>query len=219
MPSVDRAASRSQRRADNMLRELAREIRDARLMAGASQMSVARVARISRSTVSRVETARFEHLSVREAVVIADAVGLNVSFKAFPGRQPTRDSGHGRKLQWFLGHVGTPLRYGTEVVLPKREGAPEQRAWDAMIFGMDGETGVELEQRLYDVQAQLRRIHLKFRDSGADRLLLLIADTHVNRRVLRTFPDYFADLPRLRTANVLSQLEEGERPPTGHVLI
>ncbi|MGI8928550.1 MAG: hypothetical protein ACR2H0_03655 [Candidatus Limnocylindrales bacterium] len=41
-----------------------------------------------------------------------------------------------------------------------------------------------MEQRLYDVQAQTRRILLKWRDSGVERLLLVLADTRVNRRVL-----------------------------------
>ena len=169
--------------------------------------------------MSRIESGTLEGLTLVDAVVLADAVGLDVSIKAYPGRQPTRDAGHARKLTEFLAHVGAPLRYGLEVGLPPREGVPEQRAWDAMIFGPDGETGVELEMRLYDLQAQTRRILLKWRDSGAERLLLLVNDTDANRRVLRTFPDYFKDLPRLKTSHVLAQLQDGRRPPTGYVLI
>ncbi len=88
-----------------------------------------------------------------------------------------------------------------------------------MIFAPDGDTGVELEMRLYDLQAQMRRIFMKWRDSGAERLLLLINDTHANRLVLRTFPDYFQDLPRLKTASLLAMLERGERPLPGYALI
>jgi transcriptional regulator with XRE-family HTH domain len=201
------------------LAEIGREIRDARLMAGTSQDAVALAAKVSRSNVSRVEAARLRNLSIIEAILVADAVGLDVSFKAYPGRRPTRDAAHARKLTKFVGHVRKPLRYGLEVLLPPRDRVPEQRAWDAMIFGPDGDTGIELEMRLYDVQAQTRRISMKWRDSGADRLLLLINDTESNRRVLRTYPEYFQDLPRLRTANVLTQLETGQRAPTGHVLI
>ena len=153
------------------------------------------------------------------AVRVADAVGLDVSVKAYPGGTPTRDAAQARKLGGFLRHVGKPLRYATEVGLPQREGVTDQRAWDAMIFGPDGETGVELEMRLFDLQAQTRRIHLKWRDSGAERLLVLINDTAGNRRVLRTYPEYLSDLPRLKTAAVLNMLERGERPPTGYLLI
>lgn len=80
------------------------------------------------------------------------------------------------------------------------------------------ETGVELEQRLYDVQSQTRRILLKWRDSGAERLLLVLADTRTNRRVLEEFQEYFQELPRLRTSHVLKLLEAGRRPPTGLIL-
>jgi len=73
--------------------------------------------------------------------------------------------------------------------------------------------------RPYDVQAQTRRIFTKWRDSGAARLVLLFSDTQVNRRVLRTFPDYFKDLPRLKRATVIAALEGGKRPPTGLMLV
>ena len=81
-----------------------------------------------------------------------------------------------------------------------------------------GETGLELEQRLYDVQSQTRRILLKWRDSGVERLLLVVANTRGNRRVLREFPDYFRELPVLNMGQVLRMLEAGQRPPTGMIL-
>ena len=115
-------------------------------------------------------------------------------------------------------HVAPPLRYGLEVLLPPSEAVPEQRAWDAMIFGPDGDTGVELEMRLYDLQAQTRRILLKWRDSGTQRLPLLINDSRANRRILRTYPDYLDELPRLNEAALLGQLERGVLPETGYVL-
>ena len=116
--------------------------------------------------------------------------------------------------------LADPTIFGaTEVALPHRDGVFEQRAWDAMLFSDDGHTGVELEQRLHDVQAQTRRIMLKWRDSGADRLLLLIANTSHNRAVLETFPEYFVELPALAADDVMAAISRGERPPTGYVLI
>jgi transcriptional regulator with XRE-family HTH domain len=219
MSTAERGYQRASRRAERILASLAEEIRTARLMSGASQQAVALAARTSTSKLSRLEAAKLASLSIVDAVLLADAVGLDFSFKAYPGRRPTRDAAHARKLTGFLSYVGKPLRYGLEVLLPPRDGVPEQRAWDAMIFGADGETGVELEMRLYDIQAQTRRIFMKWRDSGAERLLLLINDTSANRRVLRTYPDYFKDLPRLKTAAVLATLANGERPETGYLLV
>src|SRR4051794_38912618 len=190
-----------------MLATFADEIRYARLASGASQSAVAAAARTSTTKLSRAEAAKLRSLTVFDAVVLADAVGLDLSMKAYPGRTPTRDAAHAAKLHALLAHVSVPLRYRLEVPLPFREGAPEQRAWDAMLYAGDGETGVELEMRLYDLQAQIRRIHLKWRDSGAQRLLLLISDSHANRRALRTYPSYLNDLPRLKTAGVLALLK------------
>ena len=188
-------------------------------MTGTGQAAVARAARVSTSTISRIESAKLEHLSVREAIVVADAVGLDLSIKSYPGRRATRDQAHAKRLTSFLAHVASPLRFATEVALPHRDGVFEQRAWDAMLFSDDGHTGVELEQRLHDVQAQTRRIMLKWRDSGADRLLLLIANTSHNRAVLETFPEYFVELPALAADDVMAAISRGERPPTGYVLI
>ena len=201
-----------------MLTEIGDEIRAARLRSGTSQAAVARAARVSRSNVSRVEWARLANLPILEATLICDAVGLDLSIKTYPGRQPTRDAGHARRLNRFLGHLAPPLHHAVEVRLPASPGVPEQRAWDALIRAPDGDTGVELEQRLHDVQAQLRRVLIKWRDSGADRLLLLIADTHANRRVIDEFPEYFKPLPRLARASVLADLAAGRRPPTGWLL-
>lgn len=144
---------------------------------------------MSHAKVSRIEAGGSPSLSLLDAVLLADAVGLDLSVKAYPGRTPTRDAGHARRLQSVLAHVGPPLRYRTEALLPARDGVPERRAWDALLFDAGGQTGVELEQRLYDVQSQTRRILLKWRDSGAERLLLVVADTRTNRRVLAEFAD------------------------------
>jgi transcriptional regulator with XRE-family HTH domain len=195
------------------------EIRRARLGAGLSQAAVGRAAHISQSVVSDIEAGKTKSVSLEMLVVVADAVGLDLTCRTYPGRRPTRDAAHARKLQDFLSHVRPPLRYRLEQPLPEREGVIERRAWDAMLFARDATTGVELEMRLYDVQDQSRRLVLKWRDSGADRLLLLLNDTAAVRDVVRSHPDYFNDLPRLKRSSVLSQLERGVGPHTGYLLI
>jgi hypothetical protein len=86
MPSADRRYQRARRRAKRILDELAREIHDARLAAGTNQLAVGRVARISRSKDSRIESSLLPNLSILDAVAVADAVGLDLSVKTFPGR-------------------------------------------------------------------------------------------------------------------------------------
>ena len=219
MPTSERAYHRALRRGQTMLRILGSDVRDARLIAGISQASLGRVVGMSDAKVSRIEAGASHRLALVDAVLLADAVGLDLSIKTYPGRSPTRDAGHARRLQSLLVHVGAPLGHRTEVLLPARGSVPERRAWDALLFDETGQTGVELEQRLYDVQAQTRRNLLKWRDSGAERLLLVVADTRANRRVLAEFADYFQAMPRLKTSRVLRLLEAGIRPPTGLILL
>jgi hypothetical protein len=88
-----------------------------------------------------------------------------------------------------------------------------------MLYGGARRTAIELEMRLRDAQAMIRRHSLKRRDDPVDGFLLVIAATRTNRHVLAEFADLLPDLPRLRTQLVLAALENGEHPPSGIILI
>jgi hypothetical protein len=93
------------------------------------------------------------------------------------------------------------------------------RAWDVVLYGHGQRTCIEYEVRLHDVQATIRRHNLKRRDDPPNQFLMVAADTRHNREVLRQYGDLFADLPRLRTANVLKALRAGQHPPSGLVVL
>jgi hypothetical protein len=59
------------------------------------------------------------------------------------------------------------------------------RAWDATAVCPVFRAGIEAETRIRDVQALDRRLALKERDGGMDRLILLVLDSPSNRAVLR----------------------------------
>lgn len=217
MATIERIQAQATRRAQRMLLSLGDDVRHARLASGVSQKQIGREARMSGSSVSRVEAGKLNGLSVADAVRIAAAVGLDLSIRTYPAAHRPRDVAHARRLAAFLANVAPPLRYRTEVPLATLVDRPEQRAWDAVIFGRGEETNIEYEVRLHDIQAQLRRVGLKYRDGGGTRLLLVVADTRANRRVLSEF-DVLSDLPRLRTSAVLNALRRGEHPPAGLVL-
>ncbi len=220
MGTVERQFDRGTRLGERSLRIFAEEIRTARLANGLSQQDVAEAARISRQAYSRIERATDRQLTVLTASRIAAVLGLNVSIRLFPTDAPIRDIGQTKRLAELLAHVASPLRYRTDVPLPRNGERPEYRAWDALVWGRGERTAIELETRLYDIQAQLRAIHLKQRDDLPDHLLLVVADTPRNRRVLAEFADgLLPDLPRLRTANVLKMLHSGAHPPTGLIVL
>ena len=150
---------------------------------------------------------------------IAVVLGLSPSVRVYPGGPPVRDAAHAVRLDRLLGLARPPLSWRAEVPLPRVGGQPEQRAWDAMLFGRGERTAVELEMRLRDVQATRRRHELKRRDDPTEHFLLLIADTRTNRRVIAEFPDLFEGLPRLRPTTVRVVLGAGRHPPTGRLLV
>jgi transcriptional regulator with XRE-family HTH domain len=219
MGSAERTYDRGSRKGARLVRSIGEEFRTARLALGLSQRYVARAARISRSQYGRIELGAVQHLSMLTAARISAVLGLDLSARVYPGGRPIRDAAHAQRLRRLLDHVGAPLGFVTDVPLRRTTEYPEQRAWDVVLSGDGRRTAVELETRLYDVQALTRRIHLKQRDDAPDQLLLVVANTRANRRVVHEFGSLFADWPRLRTAGVLKTLRSGHHPGTGLILL
>jgi len=217
--TAEKAYQRGTRRGLRALGLIGEEYRERRTALGLSQLAVASAASIARSRYTRIEAGRIERLSIVEAARIGSVLGLDLSVRLYPGGQPLRDGAHAERLGRVGQRVRAPLRFRTEVALPPRPDAPDQRAWDAEIRGRGERTAIELEMRLRDAQAVERRIGLKLRDDPPDHFLLLIADTRHNRRVLAAYPGLFADLPRLRPTTVFRALEAGSHPPTGLLFI
>lgn len=219
MPSADRAFDRGTRLAKRQAGELGEEFRERRLQLGESQKHVATACRMSRAHYGRIEKGIVEHFTLLEVNHISAVLGLSPSVRLYPSGVPIRDAGHADRLQRCGAQAAPPLRCRYEVPLPEVEGRLEQRAWDAVLFGGGHRTAIELEMRLRDVQAVIRRIDLKRRDDPTDSFLLLIADTRTNRRVLAEYAGLFVGLPRLKPSEVKAALQAGEHPPTGLLLV
>lgn len=136
--------------------------------------------------MSRIERGDAADVGYRCLCVVFAVVGLDLSSRVYPGGQPLRDGGHVRLLERFRALLpgGTP--WHTEVPLPR---PGDQRAWDAQarLWGML--VGIEAETRTSDAQRLQRRIALKARDGGVDRVILVLADTKTNRRFVREHGD------------------------------
>jgi transcriptional regulator with XRE-family HTH domain len=209
----------STRRALKNLALIGEEVRHARVALGMAQRVLARTVRMSQSKISRVEAGKILQLSLIDATRIAGAVGLDLSVKTYVSERRPRDAAQLRRLRELLAHVAHPLTFRIEAVLPSTPERPfEQRAWDALLSGGGQQTGVELEVQLYDLQAQIRRILIKSRDAEVDHLLVAVADTRTNRRVLRDNSALLAELPMLAKRDVVEALEAGRHPGSGIVL-
>jgi hypothetical protein len=85
------------------------------------------------------------------------------------------------------------------------------RSGDGAIEGVFGTILVEAETRLTDIQTVERKAASKQRDLGADRLILLVADTAINRRVLGLHPELRERFP-IGPRKCLAALSRGEDP-------
>jgi hypothetical protein len=86
-----------------------------------------------------------------------------------------------------------------------------------MIRGADWRRPAEAETVLDDIQALERRLALKVRDGRVDGLILLVADTRRNRRMIASAPGAFQGFDR-DARRVLRELAAG-RDPGGSSLI
>lgn len=72
---------------------------------------------------------------------------------------------------------------------------------------------------LYDLQATERKFALKMADDQVDLVILLVADTPRNRRVLREFRELIAARFPLDTRAVMRQLRAGRIPERSGVVV
>jgi hypothetical protein len=143
-------------------------------------------------------------------------VGQRLSLKAYPDGSPVRDAGHLALLNKLRNQTEPSAKWRFEV--PVTRDPEDMRAWDAQANVKGGPVRVEAETRLGDIQALKRRLELKQRDSPG-RVILLIAGSHRNRRLLAEFGDVLrADLP-LGTAAVLEALRAGRLPESNGIVV
>jgi transcriptional regulator with XRE-family HTH domain len=194
---------------------LGADLREGRLAAGLSLAAVGNAARMSYSEVSRIERGRLPGVSVQQLARLFAVVGMDLSARAYPFGLPLRDAAHIALLTRFGTVLHASLRLRLEVALPRHA---DLRAWDGVVYGAGPAIAVEAETRLRDVQALLRRIALKVRDGDVTRLILLVADTHTNRRVLRETEALFGEFP-IGSRSLLAALRAGRDPGGSGIVI
>lgn len=215
MAPRDPAGRRAIARTLEQLRTLGREIRQARITAGLTQEQVATAASISRRQLGRIEAGQLKRFDALTITRVLTAVGLELGLRAFQLGAPIRDMGHVRLLERLRVRLGDAWGWRLEVPLPADVAG---RAWDAVATLGPRRVAFEAETRLYDIQAQVRRIMAKTSVGGVDSLILVVADTHLNRRVLREVRELLrSDFP-LDTRAVMQALTAG-RDPGAHGIV
>jgi transcriptional regulator with XRE-family HTH domain len=197
--------------------EVGREVAAARRSADATQRYVAARAGISRSQLGRLERGETRRPSLDVLCRAARAAGFAPSLKLFPDGARLRDVGQLTVLARFGRVPATPLSIRREVRLPV---PGDLRAWDARVTDGHANASVEAEVHLNDVQEVQRRIALKQRDDpGAGVLILLMANTVHNRRVLAQHREALRAQFPLDGGRILRALRAGRLPPASGILL
>jgi transcriptional regulator with XRE-family HTH domain len=213
----ERRADVGGRRAQSTLVDLGRELHRARLEHGLSQTAVAGAARMSRSQVSRIETAQVPDVPLARLVKLLAVVGLELSARAYPAGPPIRDAAHRALIERFRARVSPTIAWRFEVPLGQ---TGDQRAWDVVLLIGAAQFAVEAETRPRDIQALQRRVALKRRDDPEiSGVLLLLADTRHNRALVREHGGALrADFPA-SAGEILTTLKEGRIPDGSGILL
>lgn len=184
------------------------ELGDTRRVLGLSLREVGRRVGVSAQRIARAERGDATALTIDLVARIGPVLGKQLAASLFPGGDPARDAGHLRLIARFRKRLHPHLRWRTEVPIPI---AGDPRSGDAVISGRFGDILVEAETHVGDIQAIERRIGSKARDLGANRLILLVADTRHNHEVLRLHSELKERFP-IGTRACLRALGAGADP-------
>lgn len=189
-----------------------------RIRGGLDQATVARRVGVSRSRYSRIERGEEPLVPALMLARMCGALGLDLSIRAYIGMDPLRDAAQIRIMDLLRRRLGPDWIWRTEVPLRIDN---DQRAWDAV--GTHRHTDlivwVEVESRLRDSQALLRRIALKRRDGDATRVLLVVPTTRNNRDAIKAASASFAEAFPADMRRAIRRLAAGDDPGADALLI
>lgn len=210
---------RGRRRGREQLANALRELREARDLAGVSQRTLARELRVGQSTIWRIENA-LDDVGVVRLAEMASVLGLELAVRTYRIGDAVRDRGQLALGSRFEALLSDRWRVTDEALLP---GAGETRAWDKLLRLIDSSSpylvGVDLETRIQDIQALVRRTRGRERDGRVDAILIVVSNSAANRRLVddlrRALGDGYWSKPR----RIARALGAGERLPGGGVLL
>jgi transcriptional regulator with XRE-family HTH domain len=208
---------RGRRRGRFVAGRLVGELQAARQTLNVSQRTLARELGCAQSEVWRFENlVKADALSLVRIAEIASLLGLELAASLHPIGDPIRDRGHQALLARFRTRLSPSIRVVAEAPMPL---PGDRRSWDMLLRIVDQLVGLEAETRVRDVQSLTRHVRERERDGGVDELLLVLAESVVNRRLLPQLLDALG--PRFSTSPraVLRALGEGRPIPGSSVLL
>ncbi len=186
------------------------DVQLARQHSGLGQDAAGRAAGISGSQFGRIERGELRHVTVEQLCRAGAAVGLRLSARFYPDGDPVRDIAQVRLLDRLRVRLPSGLSWRTEVPV---NCAADLRSWDAQILSPGSRVAIEAETRIRDAQATWRRIAMKLRDDRTvDHVLVLVADTPMNRRAIGAVRELLRSEVPLDSRAVLAAIDRGRSP-------
>lgn len=217
MPPRRNTLAAAEHHAAWLRREAGRELRAARLAAGVPMRALAVRLGWSRSKISRIELARSPAVTVEDLSRLGALLGVRLAVRFYPdGAVRVRDAGQVELLATLNARMHARWSSRQEVPMPL---AGDRRAADQLSVIPGCRLMVEAYRRLADFQAQLRAARLKQRDLGADRLLILLEDTRLNRLALRSLGGEDGRSLPVPPRRMLAALAAGVDPGADGVLL
>jgi transcriptional regulator with XRE-family HTH domain len=212
----DTRRQRGRRRGVQLTRKTLAELRQARLVAGVTQRTLARELGVSQALVWRLETERVTDVSLGRLCEVGAVLGLEIAITVHPAGEALRDRGHQAVIARLRALLAPAWHATAEAPFP----APgDPRHWDLLLRLRGQRVGVEAETRIRDLQALVRRMRTRLREGGVDHMVLVLSDSAVNRRLVHELREAlgaeFATAPRA----VLRALRHGEHVPGSAVVL
>jgi transcriptional regulator with XRE-family HTH domain len=184
-------------------------MRELRIGAGLTRSTLAAGMGVSESKIARWERGQPPHPDLHDAAVVMRLLGHDFVANWYPAGGVLRDVAHARLIGDFLRLMpaSVPRRLEAPIPLPG-----DLRAWDVLLSLGGIRTGVAAETRLRDWQALLRHEERKMRDSDVGRLLLVLRNTHANRRAVADAGAVLRETLPLDGRSILPALRRGIDP-------
>lgn len=174
-----------------------------------TQRRVAGLLHVSQSEVSRREHGHVTTFNLLQISRHAAVVGLQPSVSLWPLVRRPLDQPQLELLGRLRDRIGLAWDWSFEVPMPI---PGDLRAGDAVVRSGTCRCLVEAFTRFVDHQAQVRSAHLKRRDLGVDRLVLLVSDTNANRAVIRAAGPILRESFPIGTRQAIGAMAAGEDP-------
>lgn len=197
---------RAARQADG----LTRDIVAARARRGETRAVVATRAGVSPDSVRRVELGD-PHVQLNTLCAVAEAVGLDIVVRAYPGRPPSLHDARQLVVEETIRAMAHDTWHLEAEVVAGQHG----QAIDLCLFGATEILAMEVDRLLLDFQEQYRRNVTKREFLAAHhrrpiRLVMVVLDTDRNRRAVQPHRAFIQTVLPAGSREVLRSLRTGK---------